>query len=252
MREVDVGFDDKLSKFKRLMRFAAWKYSIPGVLEQVDLYQEALVILNSVFRKYSTKDDSEFRKLFKTELWHGLSNVTRSYKCLKRDYRVSVPLENGGTEDGDQWGDQPACFQTAQVSPETELITKEDYEAAGELVDRVISVLDDDAVDVLGELLDPTPWASIPDVFKTPLIDFGFGTTYSRTPKTVPRHVIADMLGMSLREVRLAKSRIAKEIVIAAESDGRFARLAKARIVAKEKKRCHRKSVSTDQDQKRI
>ena len=79
--------------------------------------------------------------------------------------------------------------------------------------------------------MNPTPWEEIPDVFKYPLgLD---GSQYSRTPKKIPRHVVADMLGMSISELRRARKRLNREINLSAENTCYLSRLATAKFKAR-------------------
>lgn len=202
-------FLKKLREYERLMKFASYRYSVPG-LDPDDMYQEALLILDKMLRKYDfDPDSSDFRKMFKTELWHGLWNVMHRYKVSKRSWKKVVHFDY---HDLDTKGPLDSRVSIEAVSsnstPETHVIASQANKEIEKFIQTLTERLDDDAQRVLAEILNPKSWDEIPEEFK----ENQFGDDYWRTPKKkVPLHVIAYMLDWSHIRVRRAMRRIRRE-----------------------------------------
>ncbi len=231
--EDPVGDDlflRKLKEYEGLIRYASQRYRVPGVLEAEDLFQEGLCILNEMFGKYSFEPDSvDFRKMFKTELWHGLWKVLQKHKTQKRDWKRKLNADFSdleriisndfrGARDlstsyvghvGQDKIFKPDAFQSTG-DPEQDLILQQQQDIIEGFVDALIEKLDDDARIVLHELLYPRDWEDIPDEFK---ITGEWSDIYWRRPKKVPQHVVAKLLGWPLIKVRRAIKRIRREAV---------------------------------------
>jgi len=199
----------KLREFDRLIRYAAFRYRIPGVLDSEDLYQEGLIILDKMFRKYNFHPDSDdFRKMFKTELWHGLWHVLQKYKQSKRDWRrvlnkdLSTLELASDEESGNLHSDALHAFAS---SPEDHVRETQTNESLSLFLDTLVARLDDEARVVLSELLYPRSWSEIPEESKKNSSD----DIYWRCPKKrIPRHILASILGFPKIRVRRAIKRI--------------------------------------------
>ncbi len=122
-------FLSKLKEFSSLIRFASYRCQIPGVLDSDDLYQEGLMILDRMFHEdypYLLDTDIDFRKMFKTELWHGLFKIIKRHKAQQRDFKKVVPQDYSELEKRSQLnGETPSledipCFEsfTGKFDPE--------------------------------------------------------------------------------------------------------------------------------------
>ncbi len=270
-------FTRKLKEYESLIRYASRRYQIRGVLDPDDLYQEGLLILDKMLRpgvhdyEHEFDPDSvDFRKMFKTELWHGLWKVLQKCKAQKRDWKKIVhkdysQLEKNASRSGrcgaptdDQVGlDLVGSLSDASyvggssdrslsdklagdvfshgLNPEQQLEAREYIEDLDEFIDTLICRLDDEARVVLSELLYPRDWDEIPDDCKTN----GYEDEYWRVPKRVPQHVLARMLDWPLIRVRRSISRIRKHAAAIGEE------LNMPRVAAGFKKRKRRKNVAS-------
>lgn len=210
MEDYTELFLRKVEEWEGLIRFASHRYRIPGVLEPDDLYQEGLMILDDMFRKYDFEPDSDdFRKMFKTELWHGLWHVLQKYKTIKRDWRKVTPKDFADIERDLASGEAdglPLDRVTCTFTPEEAYEIKESTENTERFIEMLVDRLDDEARVVLSELIYPRTWDEIPDKYKCT----GNDEVYWRVPKKVPQHVLADLLGWPLIRVRRAITRIRK------------------------------------------
>lgn len=219
-------FLKKKDHFERLIQFCAKRLHIPGVLDQEDLYQEGLLILNAMFVKYDVSPDSEdFNKLFKTELWHRLTNITLFYKRSKRDYRKidhSVKTK-ADREDSDFEGRNPMYLKFLEdlhdegLTPEDAAIENQESVMCEEVLDMLNERLDDESLEVLFELVVPRDADEIPlDAMTTQR-----GDAYWRRPrKSIPKHTLARMLGMPSIRIRRAIKRIKVAVLEVADELG--------------------------------
>lgn len=197
----------KLQDFDRLIRFAARRYKIPGVLDADDLYQEGLIILNMMFSKYDFSPDSDdFRKLFKTELWHGLYKVLQRHKQSKRDFRKLVNQDYSIYEQAtDEELAAGSDIIPLAASPESQFFSREDQTQVREFIEKLSERLDSETRIILSELLYPREWSDIPPEFHCNSTTDSY---WRRPKKIIPRHVIADMLGIPRIRMRRAVNRI--------------------------------------------
>lgn len=205
-------FMDKLKEFDSLIRYAAHRCRIPGVLDPEDLYQEGLLILDRMFHddyEYYLETDVDFRKMFKTELWHGLIKIINKHKAKRRDFKKVLNEDYIDIERKVQMREEGApaveAFQ-GNYDPEQAFFVKEEADQVELFMDKLVERLDDDANVVLQELMYPTDWEDIPEVFKWTATD----GVYERMPKRVPLHIIAELLGWPHIKVRRAVKRIRK------------------------------------------
>lgn len=213
MKDNAAVYQQKLKEYESLMRYAARRYRIQGVLDPDDLYQEACVILYRMFLKYDFDENSvDFRKMFKTELWHGLSKVLHRFKTKKRDHTKPV---RGNAETLENEGLVSFCDQ-GHPSPEDQVIQNESVAEVDKFLETLIMRLDDEALVVLYELLYPRSWLDVPDSYKANVFD----DKYWRAPKKVPQHVVAGVLGLPLIRVRRTIKRIRREAVRVGEELG--------------------------------
>lgn len=236
----DEVFLQKLREFEGLIRYASRRYHIPGVLDPDDLYQEGLLILDKMlcddYAYVLDPDSIDFKKMFKTELWHGLWKVLQKCKTQKRDWKKLIgkdfsQLERSASsskrgarledkriplnfDQGDQsfndttfrstWNRTLEEAISSGLNPEQFLELQEKISEVDNLLDILIERLDDEARIVLIELLHPRSWDEIPTEYKTN----GTRDDYWRVPRKVPQHVLARILGWPLIRVRRAVSRI--------------------------------------------
>lgn len=225
----EAVFLDKLQEYEGLIRFASKRYQIPGILDCEDLYQEGCMILNKMLQDdYAYPLDPysrDFRKMFKTELWHRLGHCTHKQKARKRDYR-KVAFKDFGDIDPTPVNDSSArdTFTNEELDSFSSGLSPEElYEAiehqcdVEEFLDNLIESLDDEAQIVLSELLFPTPWEEIPDSCK---LKSDFTVRVRNPKKKIPQSVLAEMLDWPLVRVRRAITRIRRTAIIIAENKG--------------------------------
>lgn len=233
---MDLGhagdvFLRKLKEFEGLLRFAAQRYSINGVVEPDDLYQEGCVLLDTMIRNGVFEPDSEdFRKMFKTRLWHELWRFPRAAKSQKRDYRknlsfdVSPTLQDLMTEQVDCTQSDPGTFDpekalgTETTSPEITVLVHEESVRTSKFLDELRSRLDADACRVFQELVSPRTWEDIPQQYRETV----WGDGYFRLPRRIPHRVLADTFDWPMSRFRHALRRIrrvAKELAVELEFD---------------------------------
>jgi len=211
--DYSAAFTRKLSEYENLIRYASRRYRIRGVLEPEDLYQEGLMILDSMFHKYDFDPDSvDFRKMFKTELWHGLWHVLKLHKTQKRHHTKLHPddyadLEKKAAHSGmSNLPGDPSVF-CASSDPEESYSLVEEERVVESFVDKLVDRLDAEAQLVLNELVYPREWEEIPDYCKMTQ-DL---MLYERVPSRIPNHVIAELLDIPIIRVRRAIRRIRTE-----------------------------------------
>lgn len=225
-------FNEKVQEYNRLIWYAARRYRIQGVLDPEDLYQEGLIILDKMFREYDFHPDSpDFRKMFKTELWHGLHHVLQRHKAEKRDHRNTVLGEDVSelieSSEGDMW-DRPR-----PETPEQKIFAGLEIERVDEFIETLYQQLDWEAQVVLREIINPRSWEEIPESCRTTKND----EPVWRKFKQIPQHVIANILDWPLIAVRRAIKRIRKTAKLLARDSG-FKLLA-AVDLNKRKRRAH-------------
>jgi len=198
-----------------------------------------------MFVEYDFDPESDdFRKMFKTELWHGLWKVLQKFKTQKRDWKRLVQKDYSDLESraaSDSWASDPGDpdvgeeILSGKLTPFQRLETLEDISELDEFIDTLVHRLDDEARVLLSEILYPRSWDEIPQEYKTN----GTEDEYWRVPKKIPQHVIARMLGWPLIRVRRALSRIRKQAAALGEEQGN------PRIAAGIKKRKRRSNVES-------
>lgn len=217
MRVPAAEFQQKLKEFNKLIRFASYRYRIPGVLDSEDLYQEGLLILSTMFTKYDFDSSSlDFRKMFKTELWHGLNKIMQKQKQKKRDYRKKANYDYSYHTLASDDEKNAVDSNVAASSPEENATCNEDANEAVDFVMRVRERLDREGQLVLDELMNPREWDDVPEEFRRE----PWGGVYWREPRNgVPRHIIADMLGIprirlkrTVKKVRKVAAEVAEEL----------------------------------------
>lgn len=92
-------FEKKLEMFQWVIKFASRRFEIPGELDRSDLVQEGMLVLNDCVQEYEVEvvDELSFQKLFKTRLYHRMSDLIRACKAQCRDFRVSDSVDWSGT-----------------------------------------------------------------------------------------------------------------------------------------------------------
>lgn len=222
MGAYNSTFLRKLREFDTLIKFASRRYRIPGVLDPEDLYQEGLMILDSVFRdieigKYSFDPDSpDFRKVFKTELWHGLWKVLQHHKAQKRDFKRTLPGDISETEDylADEF-ELPDFL--ISPSPEARVLRGEEKRKAEDFLHQLSLCLDEEENQLLTELTKQRKWDEIPEEH----LRNTMGDKYWRVQKKrVPQNVIANILGWSVIRVRRTIKRIRRQAMVLAKEKG--------------------------------
>lgn len=223
MENSSALFDRKLQKYDRLIRYASYRYALPGVLEHEDLYQEGLIILATFIKSDRFDPDSiDFEKMFKTELWHGLSHHLHKFKTAKRDFKKIIPHDYSDLE---RYACRRPSLQRSKMlglgsyaqnkisiesfychaDPQEAIELRESMARINGFVKLLVSRLDEEAIEILEEILDPTPWEDIPEYLKSTQHD----DLYWREPKKkVPQHIIARMMDLPLIRVRRAIKRI--------------------------------------------
>ncbi|MCG8433048.1 MAG: hypothetical protein MJA83_03325 [Gammaproteobacteria bacterium] len=149
--------------------------------------------------------DTEFNKMFKTELWHGLSKIIQLHKTQKRDYKRVMSEDFSELESTRPEFSLLSSFEGTS-NPERDCLLREEAYRVDSFLKRLSETLDSDANVVLHELIYPTPWEDIPEVFKWT----SAGGVYERVPQKVPLHIVADLLDWPLIKVRRAVKRIRK------------------------------------------
>lgn len=225
-----MTYERKLQEYKPLIKYAARRYSIPGVAgaEADDLYQEGCLILDWMVRHSQFEVDShDFRKMFKTKLWHGLADTLKSHKRKKNDYRKVVYYEQRREDlDGEAQAkelsaqDLETSLQSIRGSerdPEQAALDYEQMLKVERFIEILTARLDSDARKMFYELLYPKSWDEIPEEYHRT----SQGDVHWRKPrKKIPQHVIADMLGWSVMRVRRSTGRLRREAAAVAEELG--------------------------------
>lgn len=220
MTQADV-FSKKLKEFDKLIRYASWRLKRDGVIEAQDLYQEGLLLLNKMFSTRFDPDSVDFRKMFKTELWHGLKHIVHDRKATKRglqfrngmvnvdDLNVHLmekrPMADSLKRDVSVYTEEMTSHENGELSYlETETQKQIDY-----FLEELTHRLDDEARIVLLELLQPREWSDIPEDQRVTKE----GDEHFRLPSKVPQATIARYLGMSSTGLRRAVKRIREAAV---------------------------------------
>lgn len=76
--------------YNKLIKYAAKRYEIRGILDKEDLYQEGLAALHISIEKY--KDKPDFSKSFKSHLFYVMSNTRNMYFTKARESTVTNRL----------------------------------------------------------------------------------------------------------------------------------------------------------------
>lgn len=178
---------EKIQEFNGVMLAASSRYEIPGVLDAEDLYQEALHILDMMFVSYDFSPDSDdFRKMFKTHLWHELSTLCQRENYQKRDWKSKIS-EQTSLEDGvgSLWDVIPGDTLPADIYIE--------YKESASRVEAFLSdmnfILDEDGKVLFNELLDPSP------------LDPNIVKDYKRVPKKRSSTILSRQLGWTKYKV---------------------------------------------------
>lgn len=220
-------FLKKVKEYDSLIRYAAKRYKISGVVDPDDLYQEGLFILDECVRKSSFEpDSSDFRKMFKTKLWHGLGKAIHKRKAKKRTWKKILNEDFSQLErlvsrshdysSSSELGASVEDFYSAKLNPEQSLELREEVNEVDKFLELLVDRLDDDARIVLYELLYPREWSDIPE----DCIANAFGDEYWRVPKKIPKAVIARAMDWPLTKFRRAVSRVRKQSKILGEELG--------------------------------
>ncbi len=215
------SFESKLKEFENLIWYVARRYHIAGVLDVEDLFQEGLLILDSMFDKYSCHPDSvDFRKLFKTELWHGLSKALRKHKTQKRDYRIAESFESIIFAEPDSTtravGYKEQDLNLECESSESSYLENQEHQEIIDLVSKLFSRLNEDEQTVLDLLINPMDWDEIDPSFQTTMD----GLEYYRVPVNPPQHSIAGTLGWSLTYYKQTLLSVRKSVKLVSKEYG--------------------------------
>ena len=216
-------FVQKLKEHESLIRYAAKRYRIQGVVEPEDLYQEGLMILHQMIDKYDFDPYSDdFRKMFKTELWHGLWKMLRHSKATKRDHRATV-VHDFQEPDYDEHGNHEHSkprLNAALASPDSqpdEAVSDQQHAARTVVfLHRLRASLDSEARDVLDYVLNPPTWDDVPPALRVTKE----GDEYWKLPSRIPQHVTAFMLGIPIIRFRRALKRIRKKAALIGDEEG--------------------------------
>jgi hypothetical protein len=201
-------FETKLKQYENLIHGAAWRYAIPGILDQDDLYQEGCMILLKMLTHSSlNKDSVDFSKMFYTELAHGMGMLQRKQLTYKRGWNVVNRSLNFV-----EWLDvcENANQNTFLEKDPHILLAQERQQQLNHFFDQLLLILDDRAKVVLFELANPRAWEDIPEADRLTLT----GKKYTRLPESVPFHITAKLLGWSLVTYSRTVQRVKHTIVM--------------------------------------
>lgn len=180
----------KAREFHSLLRGAAHYYAVPGVLDPDDLYQQGLVLLDRMFTQRDLYPDSpDFRKLFKTELWHGLSNQCGKERAQCRDWRRRISETQGELGADDEytlWDLLPA----PALTPEAALEWAQSAQRVQAFLADMYLVLDPAGRALLQELMEPTE------------VEAAVLATYQRVPSKPSTQMLARKLHWSQTRVK--------------------------------------------------
>lgn len=197
-----TAFLAQRKKYESLMQYAAFRCAIPGVLDQEDLYQEALIILDKMFRKYDfAPDTDDFRKLFKTELWHGLCKVVAKYNTQARDHKMSVSANTNDEGGYDLFSRTSGDYG----DPEEILVYAEGVKRSEKLLSMLMGSISEDAIAVLELTLDQD---GMRDALRS---------EYTRLPARLCSSMLGEYLGWDKARVSRAKAELESRALAVAE-----------------------------------
>jgi len=204
-------FAKKLIDFEPLLRYAAKRFEIQGVLSREDLYQEGLVALITTFEEHWEvhPDSDSFERSFKSRLFNSMSNCLRKHKTQSRDWKKElrdvISEKSGSDKDFSPLNSIP---QTTFPSP--------DYALEIEDIDRYLDALENDlsVASIRGQMWGNTAEDAL-EIFKLvtdPNLDVPdeVKECYERLPRGLSNAIIAELTGWDLMKVRRAISRMRK------------------------------------------
>jgi len=214
MTAYDAEFAAILQEYIGLIKYAAKRYSVPGLLDKEDLVQEGMLILDQLLEDNEFDPTTpDFRRMFKTLLWHGLASKVSAFRAQKRDFRKLVYENDTDDEGGDTSG---SWLVSSDPSPEQLSASIADAEVLRNFLETLLARLDDEAKGILQEILSEKSWEEIPEQYRcTELED-----EYTRVPKRkVTGYALAGSLGIpfirfkrGLKRIRVAAVDVADEV----------------------------------------
>jgi len=158
MARNEQQFNKQAKKYNRKLRRIAENLKIPGVLDPDDLFQEGLIILDRVLNEYNFDPEStDFEKYFKTAAYHRMITLQRYHQAKMRNWKKTV-VESGCKSRDDEG---PAFFldtlPSANCTPEEYLMYSDSETKAANFRADLIELLPMETVELLIELIDPTP-----------------------------------------------------------------------------------------------
>lgn len=149
-------FAARKAEYEGLLKYAAQRYSVPGVLDFDDVYQLSQTILLNFVTEQPPEilnSPEDFRKLFKTALFHDLINEVNKTKAQCRDWRRQVS-STGSTSDGEEFS-LLDLLPSGDADPEACYEQVESQERANEFFLALANRLSDDGKLLLLELVNP-------------------------------------------------------------------------------------------------
>lgn len=201
----------KLKTFEKLIWFAAKRFSIPGVLQPDDLYQEGLIALEETLAESLDHPDSaEFSRTFKSRLFHKILHILRRHKTASRDWRLEVRDVLNASEDGTLTSIFDTIPADDNSNPEyivsnnqlSEFVIDLRRELKKESVKgSIFGNSYDDALEVLDIVINYDPMTVPEEVV----------LTYERVPGHLSSAMISEITGWDIMKVRRALSKLRKE-----------------------------------------
>ena len=206
----DQQFSDLYSQWSSYLFAAAQRMSIPGKLDSEDQNAEAVELLWS----YATETEhdltsDDFRKEFKTRLWHRLTDNVRRMRAGRRDVTREINVDQMGSDglaesDASYWTSGPESVHLSELSSEDD---PADIVEAKDSLRVLYSLLDQRDASLLTEMLQPSD--ELLELQRQYLEERG----WSSSP--IPFHLFGRAVSMSYKQARLSLTRIRRAATVA-------------------------------------
>lgn len=216
---MDSEYEDCLRRkekdFRSLLRFAAKRYEIKGILPFEDLYQEGLIALHDTLEYHwdMDPDSDNFSRAFRYRLFHRLAKELRRYRTKSRDYKCCESLSSEDESSIPRFKNKLVDYvNTPDRSLEVSALRK------------YISALEDDLerASLTGSI-----WGNSADdgleifrLFKDYDGPLGDDVSYERVHRRMNNPAICRITGMDLMKVRRALRRLRKHAMTLAPQYG--------------------------------
>ena len=206
-------FNQLCDDWAGLIHAAANRMAIPGRLDHDDLCQEAQMLLWEMVEEgdYPT-DSSDFSKLYKTRLWHRMTDLVRRERTEGRDYRREIHADSNGFHAGRGDANVGSYWESNRETPGLfDRSTGEDPAAVVEAEDslrhlRAALAKPTDRV-LLSELLQPSE--ELQELHRAYLAAKGWQSG------PIPIHLYGQACGLTYKQARGAMARIRQAAVTA-------------------------------------